>query len=38
MADCKVIAPPLIEVAQGHHVACLRRPVGGDPGPLSIPG
>jgi len=21
-------SPPLIEVAQGHHVACLRRPVG----------
>jgi peptide/nickel transport system ATP-binding protein/oligopeptide transport system ATP-binding protein len=38
IADCKVIAPPLIEVAEGHHVACLRRPVGGDPGPLSISG
>ena len=38
IAECKVIAPPLIEVAEGHHVACLRRPVGGDPGPLSIPG
>ena len=37
MAECKVTAPPLIEVAPGHHVACLRRPVGGDPGPLSIP-
>jgi oligopeptide transport system ATP-binding protein len=35
MAECKVTAPPLIEVAPGHHVACLRRPVGGDPGPLS---
>ncbi|TAJ33603.1 MAG: ATP-binding cassette domain-containing protein [Reyranella sp.] len=38
IAECKVTAPPLIEVAEGHHVACLRRPVGGDPGPLSIPG
>jgi peptide/nickel transport system ATP-binding protein/oligopeptide transport system ATP-binding protein len=38
VAECKVTAPPLIEVAPGHHVACLRRPVGGDPGPLSLPG
>ncbi|HQS14814.1 MAG: peptide ABC transporter substrate-binding protein [Rhodospirillales bacterium 24-66-33] len=37
-AQCRVTAPPLLEVAPGHHVACLRRPVGGDPGPLSIPG
>jgi peptide/nickel transport system ATP-binding protein/oligopeptide transport system ATP-binding protein len=37
-AECKVTSPPLIEVAPGHHVACLRRPVGGDAGPLSIPG
>ena len=37
-AECRVTAPPLLEVAPGHHVACLRRPVGGDPGPLSIPG
>ena len=37
-AECRVTAPPLIEVAEGHHVACLRRPVGGDPGPLSISG
>jgi peptide/nickel transport system ATP-binding protein/oligopeptide transport system ATP-binding protein len=37
VAECRVMAPPLIEVAEGHHVACLRRPVGGDPGPLSIP-
>ena len=22
--------PPLLEVAPGHHVACLRRPIGGD--------
>ena len=37
IAECKVTSPPLIEVAEGHHVACLRRPVGGDPGPLSVP-
>ena len=35
IAECKVTAPPLIEVAPSHHVACLRRPVGGDLGPLS---
>jgi oligopeptide transport system ATP-binding protein len=38
IAECKMIAPPLIQVAAGHHVACLRRPVGGDQGPLPIPG
>ncbi|HEX2890618.1 oligopeptide/dipeptide ABC transporter ATP-binding protein [Vineibacter terrae] len=32
---CRQDDPPLIEVAPGHHVACLRRPVGGDPTPLS---
>ena len=37
-AECRVTDPPLLEVAPGHHVACLRRPVGGDPGPLTIPG
>jgi len=37
MAECKVTAPTLIEVAPGHHVACLRRPVGGGPGPLAAP-
>ena len=31
VAECKVTSPPLVEVAPGHHVACLRRPVGGDP-------
>ena len=36
IAECRVTAPPLIEVAPGHHVACLRRPVGGDPGPLPL--
>jgi peptide/nickel transport system ATP-binding protein len=25
-AECKVIDPPLLEVAPGHHVACLKRP------------
>ena len=37
IAECRVTAPPLREVAPGHHVACLRRPVGGDPGPLPAP-
>jgi len=32
---CSQDDPPLVEVAPGHHVACLRRPVGGDPVPLS---
>jgi oligopeptide transport system ATP-binding protein len=36
-AECRVTDPPLLEVAPGHHVACLRRPVGGDPAPLSVP-
>ncbi|WP_428680694.1 ABC transporter ATP-binding protein [Reyranella sp.] len=36
-AECRVTAPPLLEVAPGHHVACLRRPVGGDPGQLTVP-
>jgi peptide/nickel transport system ATP-binding protein len=26
MAECKAIDPPLLEVAPGHHVACLRHP------------
>ena len=34
-AECRVTAPPLIEVSPGHHVACLRRPAGGDQAPLS---
>ena len=36
-AECRVTDPPLLEVAPGHHVACLRRPVGGEPGPLTVP-
>ncbi|TWT13929.1 ABC transporter ATP-binding protein [Reyranella sp. CPCC 100927] len=32
---CSQDDPPLVEVSPGHHVACLRRPVGGDPAPLS---
>jgi len=36
-AECRVTDPPLLEVAPGHHVACLRRPIGGDPGPLGVP-
>jgi oligopeptide transport system ATP-binding protein len=35
--ECKVTDPPLLEVAPGHHVACLRRPVGGGLGPLPRP-
>ena len=31
---CRTIDPPLIEVAPGHHVACLKRPVGGGLQPL----
>jgi oligopeptide transport system ATP-binding protein len=38
IADCKMIDPPLLEVAPGHHVACLRRPVGGDGAPLPMSG
>ena len=34
-AACREIDPPLQEVAPGHHVACLLRPVGGDGAPLS---
>jgi oligopeptide transport system ATP-binding protein len=32
---CQVTDPPLLEVAPGHHVACLRRMVGDDPVPLT---
>ena len=32
---CRVTDPPLVEVAPGQHVACLRRPVGGGTGPLA---
>jgi peptide/nickel transport system ATP-binding protein/oligopeptide transport system ATP-binding protein len=38
LADCKVIDPPLLEVAPRHYVACLRRPVGGDGAPLPMAG
>jgi oligopeptide transport system ATP-binding protein len=34
LPECRTIDPPLLEVAPGHHVACLRRPVGGDGAPL----
>jgi len=37
LPECKVIDPPLLEVAPGHHVACLRRPIGGDLAPLARP-
>jgi len=29
LPPCKTIDPPLLEVAPGHHVACLRRPAAG---------
>ena len=32
---CREVDPPLVEVAPGHHVACLRRPVGAAPQPLT---
>ena len=35
IAACKTIDPPLLEVAPGRHVACIRRPPGGDEAPLS---
>jgi peptide/nickel transport system ATP-binding protein/oligopeptide transport system ATP-binding protein len=35
---CREKDPPLIEVAPGHHVACLRRPAGGEPIPLTPAG
>jgi peptide/nickel transport system ATP-binding protein/oligopeptide transport system ATP-binding protein len=34
IADCRSKDPPLLEVSPGHHVACLRRPVGGEGAPL----
>jgi len=35
LAVCRVTAPPLIEVAAGHQVACHRRPPGAPPDPLT---
>jgi oligopeptide transport system ATP-binding protein len=32
---CRTTDPPLVEVAPAHHVACLRRPAGGDAAPLT---
>ncbi len=32
---CREIEPPLLEVLPGHHVACLRRPAGAEPAPLT---
>ena len=32
---CRDVDPPLVDVAPGHAVACLRRPPGGDPVPLT---
>src|SRR5262245_45556548 len=31
---CRATAPPLLKVAPGHHVACLKRQAGGGVGPL----
>ena len=31
---CSATRPPLVEVAPGHHVACLKRPPGGEATPL----
>ena len=38
LPDCRIMDPPLLEVAPGHHVACLRRPVGDDGAPLPTAG
>ena len=38
LPDCRVTDPQLLEVTPGHHVACLRRPFGGDHAPLSVSG
>jgi peptide/nickel transport system ATP-binding protein/oligopeptide transport system ATP-binding protein len=35
IARCRSEDPPLLDVAPGHKVACLRREVGADPVPLS---
>ena len=35
LAACATVDPPLLEVAPGRRVACLRRPVGGDLAPLT---
>lgn len=32
---CRTIDPPLLEVAPGHQVACIRRPIGAPPAALS---
>ncbi|MFL5173718.1 MAG: oligopeptide/dipeptide ABC transporter ATP-binding protein, partial [Microvirga sp.] len=32
---CRTIDPPLIEVAPGHEVACIRRQPGAEPAPLT---
>jgi oligopeptide transport system ATP-binding protein len=38
LPECSVTDPPLLEVSPGHHVACLRRPVGGGAAPLQPTG
>jgi peptide/nickel transport system ATP-binding protein/oligopeptide transport system ATP-binding protein len=34
-SECTVTDPPLLEASPGHHVACLKRPVGGRGDPLT---
>ena len=35
IAECRTVDPPLLEVTPGHHVACIRRPVGDAGAPLA---
>ena len=35
ISACRELDPPLLEVSPGHHVACIRRPVGAEPAPLA---
>jgi peptide/nickel transport system ATP-binding protein/oligopeptide transport system ATP-binding protein len=35
ISACREIDPPLLEVSPGHHVACIRRPAGAEPAPLT---
>jgi oligopeptide transport system ATP-binding protein len=36
LPECREVDPPLLEVAAGHRVACIRRPVGASPEPLTL--
>jgi oligopeptide transport system ATP-binding protein len=35
ISACREVDPPLLEVSPGHHVACIRRPMDGEPAPLT---